>query len=83
MSSAAATSNVSRLAMTEFRIDVLDSTVDPPQVLFAIPIKTKLLGSAEALARALYVRRHDAPGTSSGFVIMTRPSTSTAISITS
>jgi hypothetical protein len=59
MSSAAATSNVSRLAMTEFRIDVLDSTVDPPQVLFEIPTKTKLLGSAEALARALYARRHE------------------------
>jgi hypothetical protein len=59
MSSAAATSNVPRLAMTEFRIDVLDSTADPPQVLFEIPTKTKLLGSAEALARALYERRHE------------------------
>jgi hypothetical protein len=45
--------------MTEFRIDVLDSTTDPPQVLFEIPTKTKLLGSAEALARALYVRCHE------------------------
>ena len=44
--------------MTEFRIDVLDSTADPPKVLFEVPTRTKLLGSAEALARALYERRH-------------------------
>jgi hypothetical protein len=44
--------------MAEFRIDVLDSTVDPPKVRFETPTRTKLLGSAEALARALYERRH-------------------------
>ena len=44
--------------MAEFRIDVLDSTVDPPQVLFETPTRTTLLGSAEALARALYERRY-------------------------
>ena len=44
--------------MIEFRIDVLDSTVDPPQVRFETATRTKLLGSAEALARALYERRH-------------------------
>jgi hypothetical protein len=44
--------------MAEFCIDVLDSTVDPPQVRFEIPTRTQLLGSAQALARALYERRH-------------------------
>jgi hypothetical protein len=44
--------------MAEFRIDVLDGTVDPPQVRFEISTRTKLLGSAEALARVLYQRRH-------------------------
>ena len=47
-----------RVAMAEFCIDVLDGTVDPPQVRFETPTRTKLLGSAEALARALYERRH-------------------------
>ena len=44
--------------MPEFRIDVLDSTVDPPHVLFESPTRTQLLGSAAALARALYERRY-------------------------
>ena len=44
--------------MPEFRIDVLDSTVDPPHVLFESPTRTELLGSAAALARALYERRY-------------------------
>jgi hypothetical protein len=44
--------------VTEFRIDVLDGTVAPPTVRFETPTRTKLLGSAEALARALYERRH-------------------------
>jgi hypothetical protein len=44
--------------MAEFCIDVLDSTVDPPKVRFETPTRTKLLGSAEALARALYERRY-------------------------
>jgi hypothetical protein len=46
--------------MPEFRIDVLDSTVNPPHVLFECPTRTELLGSAAALARALYERPYAA-----------------------
>lgn len=41
-----------------FCIDVLDTSVEPPHVRFETQTKTKLLGSAEALARALYERRY-------------------------
>jgi hypothetical protein len=46
-----------RLPMTDFRVDVVDGMSEPPRVRFEIPTTTKLLGSAQALARALYQRR--------------------------
>ena len=44
--------------MSEFRIEVIDGLAEPPQLRFETQTRTKLLGSAKALARALYDRRH-------------------------
>jgi hypothetical protein len=46
--------------MPEFRIEVIDSLADPPQFRFETQTRTKLLGSAKALARALYEKRQAA-----------------------
>jgi hypothetical protein len=45
---------------TEYRIEVVDGLSEPPQVRFETQTGTKLLGSAQALARALYERRYAA-----------------------
>ena len=42
----------------DFRIDVLDISVEPARVRFETQTRTKMLGSAEALAKALYKRRY-------------------------
>src|SRR5215217_6822893 len=43
---------------SEYRIEVVDGLSDPPQVRFETQTGAKLLGSAQALARALYERRY-------------------------
>ena len=43
---------------SEYRIEVVDGLSDPPQVRFETQTGAKLLGSARALARALYERRY-------------------------
>ena len=44
--------------MSEFRIEVIDGLAEPPRLRFETQTRTKLLGSAKALARALYEKRH-------------------------
>jgi hypothetical protein len=44
--------------VSDFRIEVIDGLAEPPQLRFETQTRTKLLGSAKALARALYEKRH-------------------------
>ena len=45
---------------SEYRIEVIDGVAEPPQVRFETQTRAGLLGSAQALARALYERRYAA-----------------------
>ena len=45
---------------SEYRIEVVDGLSEPPQVRFETQTGAKLLGSARALARALYEQRYAA-----------------------
>jgi hypothetical protein len=44
--------------VSEFSIVVIDGLAEPPRFRFETQTRTKLLGSAKALARALYEKRH-------------------------